>query len=135
MSLSGSRTVAGVNAACFRPSGAGFGFRDFTSPASHRSVLSLCTETFARVGPRETSSPEREARSYLNGKRQVLRPYRGGTEMKILVSGSSGLVGSALVPLLSTRGHSITRLVRQDPQPGQGHWDPERGTIEADRLA
>ena len=55
--------------------------------------------------------------------------------MKILVSGSSGLVGSALVPLLSTRGHSITRLVRQDPQPGQVQWDPERGTIEAARLA
>ena len=54
--------------------------------------------------------------------------------MKILVSGSSGLIGSALVPLLSARGHSITRLVRMDPQPGQIHWDPERGTIEAARL-
>ena len=54
--------------------------------------------------------------------------------MKILVSGSSGLIGSALAPLLSARGHSITRLVRLDPQPGQVQWDPERGTIEAARL-
>src|SRR5207302_7862238 len=74
MSLSASRTVAGANAACFRRFGAGFGFRGFTSPASHQSVLSLYTETFARVGPRETSSPAREARSYLSAEGQVLRP-------------------------------------------------------------
>src|SRR2546427_657171 len=83
----------------------------------------------------ETSSPAREARSYPSAERRSSDPYRGGTDMKILVSGSSGLVGSVLVPLLSTRGHSITRLVRQDPQPGQVQWDPERGTIEAARLA
>lgn len=33
--------------------------------------------------------------------------------MRILVSGSTGLVGSALLPLLETSGHQVIRLVRQ----------------------
>jgi len=34
--------------------------------------------------------------------------------MKILVSGASGLVGSALIPQLESAGHSVGRLVRPD---------------------
>ncbi len=56
--------------------------------------------------------------------------------MKILVSGSSGLVGSALVPFLSSGGHEIVRLIRGWPQPGEAAvpWDPPAGRIEAARL-
>ena len=56
--------------------------------------------------------------------------------MKILVSGSTGLVGSALVPFLSTGGHEVIRLVRGRPQPGEAAvpWDPQAGTIEAAGL-
>jgi uncharacterized protein (TIGR01777 family) len=32
--------------------------------------------------------------------------------MKVLVSGSSGLIGSSLVPFLTSSGHNVTRLVR-----------------------
>ena len=32
--------------------------------------------------------------------------------MKILISGSTGLVGSALVPALQSGGHEVVRLVR-----------------------
>jgi len=35
--------------------------------------------------------------------------------MKIVISGASGLVGSAIVPLLATRGHEVMRLVRKEP--------------------
>jgi len=35
--------------------------------------------------------------------------------MRILVSGTSGLVGSALVPALEAAGHSVVRLVRREP--------------------
>ena len=35
--------------------------------------------------------------------------------MRILVSGASGLVGSALVLALESAGHSVVRLVRRDP--------------------
>ena len=54
--------------------------------------------------------------------------------MRILVSGSSGLVGSALVPFLTTSGHSVTRLVRSAPGKEEGRWDPAAGTIDAGGL-
>src|SRR4051812_30313704 len=50
--------------------------------------------------------------------------------MHVLVTGSSGLVGSALVKKLSAQGHQVTRAVRRTPRPGEIRWDPEHGTIE-----
>ncbi len=56
--------------------------------------------------------------------------------MKILVSGSSGLIGSALVPALASAGHAVKRLVRRPPAPGGGEvrWDPEAGGLDAVAL-
>jgi uncharacterized protein len=53
--------------------------------------------------------------------------------MNILVTGASGLIGSALVPILTAAGHDVTRLVRSPPQPGEkaARWDPQAGTIDA----
>jgi uncharacterized protein len=52
--------------------------------------------------------------------------------MKIVVSGSTGLVGSALIPVLTSQGHAIVPLVRRRPAAGETAlaWDPERGTID-----
>jgi uncharacterized protein (TIGR01777 family) len=56
--------------------------------------------------------------------------------MKILVTGSSGLIGSALVPVLTAEGHSVTRLVRSKPRPGEAgiYWDPSTETIDTSSL-
>ncbi len=56
--------------------------------------------------------------------------------MNILVSGSRGLIGSALVPALTARGHRIVRLVRAPtaPSPDQIAWDPGSGRIDARAL-
>jgi hypothetical protein len=56
--------------------------------------------------------------------------------MKILVAGSSGLVGSRLVPALRTLGHKVVRLVRQRAQldGGSAFWDPAAGQIDAAAL-
>ena len=56
--------------------------------------------------------------------------------MKVLVSGSSGLVGSALVPSLTAGGHSVTRLVRSKPAPGaaEAYWSPGAGVVEQSAL-
>lgn len=59
---------------------------------------------------------------------------KGVGAMKILVSGSTGLVGSALVPFLTSGGHSVVRLVRRGPAEDRIEWNPERGTIDAARL-
>ncbi|HEY3221959.1 MAG TPA: TIGR01777 family oxidoreductase [Gemmatimonadales bacterium] len=56
--------------------------------------------------------------------------------MKIVVSGSTGLVGSALTPLLASLGHDVVPLVRRRPAAGERvlAWDPERGTIDREGL-
>ncbi|HTS56820.1 MAG TPA: TIGR01777 family oxidoreductase [Terriglobales bacterium] len=49
------------------------------------------------------------------------------TSGKVLVSGSSGLVGSALLPRLAANGWPATRLIHRSPAgPGQISWDPSR---------
>ena len=52
--------------------------------------------------------------------------------MNILVTGASGFIGSALMPVLVSGGHRVTRLVRAQPRPGQVevHWDPAVGTVD-----
>src|SRR5437867_7647153 len=56
--------------------------------------------------------------------------------MKILISGSSGLVGRALVPHLTDGGHKVVRLVRTRPAPGEAavFWDPHAGTLDPAAL-
>lgn len=53
--------------------------------------------------------------------------------MKIVVSGASGLVGSALVPSLERAGHDVLRLVRAPTRntPGESVWDPATGTLDS----
>jgi len=56
--------------------------------------------------------------------------------MRILVSGSTGLIGSALVPHLSAQGHQVTRLVR-GPLADAGDtilWSPDAGRIDLAAL-
>jgi hypothetical protein len=56
--------------------------------------------------------------------------------LKIVVSGGSGLIGSALVPHLRAAGHEVVRLVRRDPSaPDEIRWDPARGQLNPADLA
>lgn len=55
--------------------------------------------------------------------------------MKIAVAGSSGLIGSALLPALRSDRHEVLRLVRRPPQAAdEMRWDPRSGIAEAWRL-
>ena len=64
----------------------------------------------------------------------------GKPEMKIAVGGSTGMVGSALVPFLTTGGHKVSALARA----GSGNstasdistiqWNPSEGTLDAADL-
>ena len=55
--------------------------------------------------------------------------------MTVLVTGSSGLVGSALIPNLEAGGHRVFRLVRRSPQNDtERRWDPETGELDAADL-
>ena len=58
--------------------------------------------------------------------------------MKILVSGASGLIGTALLPALRAEGHTVGRLVRPEAGragPGDVAWDIGAGTIDVAALA
>jgi hypothetical protein len=52
--------------------------------------------------------------------------------MNIVVSGASGLIGSALVPRLNSAGHSVVALTRRrlGPKERVVAWEPEAGTID-----
>ncbi len=55
---------------------------------------------------------------------------------RVVVTGASGLVGTALCTLLRTRGHHVDRLVRRParPEAGEIRWDPAHGSIDAASL-
>ncbi len=57
--------------------------------------------------------------------------------MKILISGSSGLVGSALIPHLESDGHKVVRLVRKLGARGEAElpWDPQTGSLDPEFLS
>lgn len=66
---------------------------------------------------------------------QAARDQQGIQPMNILVTGSTGLVGSAVVPFLTTGGHRALRLVRGTPRNADEiTWNPTAGTIDADKL-
>jgi uncharacterized protein (TIGR01777 family) len=52
--------------------------------------------------------------------------------MNVLISGATGLIGSALVPELEAKGHTVTRLSRSRAGADTIRWDPSAGTIEGD---
>ena len=55
--------------------------------------------------------------------------------LTVAVSGTSGLIGSNLVPFLTTGGHTVKRLTRSGPT-GKDEilWDPRTDRVEADKL-
>lgn len=66
--------------------------------------------------------------------------YKEARPMKIAITGSTGFIGSALVPLLTTQGHSVVRMVRPNSHktdPGVGEtvlWNPTEGLLDPTAL-
>ena len=55
--------------------------------------------------------------------------------MKVLVTGASGLIGSAAVASFKSAGQNVVRMVRSgSPGPGTALWDPAKGTIDKAAL-
>ncbi|MEI6497067.1 MAG: TIGR01777 family oxidoreductase [Actinomycetota bacterium] len=52
--------------------------------------------------------------------------------MRIVISGSSGLIGTALVARLRADGHTVVRLVRRPTAAGgsEAEWNPAAGTLD-----
>ena len=55
--------------------------------------------------------------------------------MRVAVTGSTGLIGTALVGQLKAEGHTVQRLVRRKPNSAEEvQWDPTAGTIDLAAL-
>jgi len=55
--------------------------------------------------------------------------------LNILVTGSTGLIGSELCTILTKSNHRVMRMVRRAPvQDDEVRWDPDSGTIEKSGL-
>jgi hypothetical protein len=55
--------------------------------------------------------------------------------LRIGVTGSTGLIGRALVPFLTTGGHHVVRVIRgRRAGEGEASWEWNLGRIQADRL-
>jgi uncharacterized protein len=65
------------------------------------------------------------------------QPRSGGSRsaMRVVVAGSTGLIGTALVHSLERDGHTVVRLVRRAPRaPGEVSWDPAAPPADAGPL-
>jgi uncharacterized protein (TIGR01777 family) len=59
--------------------------------------------------------------------------FAGAPKRTILISGSSGFIGSALVAFLETAGHAVIRLVRREPRSAnERQWNPESRELSPD---
>ena len=57
------------------------------------------------------------------------------TPQRIAITGSSGLIGTALVGYLKSEGHTVQRLVRRAPiAPDEVQWDPKSGFVDLEPL-
>ncbi len=54
--------------------------------------------------------------------------------MKVAITGSTGLIGSALVPRLRAEGHQVVRIVRRAAEDDEVQWNPALGTIDRRKL-
>ncbi len=54
--------------------------------------------------------------------------------MRILLTGSSGLIGQALLPFLPSNGHTVVRLTRSPAIGRHILWNPDAGTVNTEDL-
>jgi uncharacterized protein (TIGR01777 family) len=63
---------------------------------------------------------------------ELVNRYGANQPQRVLIGGSSGLIGSALVPFLQTQGHTVIRLERRPTsRADEVFWNPAAGEVNA----
>lgn len=106
-----------------------------------RIEYQLPFNTISRLGRQilvedELARVFRYRHSILENDLKLILKYPSVRPLRILISGASGLVGSALVAFLGVAGHEVWRLVRRTPriEKNEIFWDPEKGELAAESL-
>ena len=61
--------------------------------------------------------------------------YQRHIQMKILISGASGLIGTNLIPTLEAKKHFVCKLVRTPPKAeDEIQWDAEKGFSDGEKA-
>lgn len=95
--------------------------------------LPLLARPFGALFARELTRVFDYRHATLAADLQLHARFRGMPRKRILVAGSSGFVGSALVPFLSAAGHEVIRLVRREPRSAdERFWNPEAADLSPD---
>lgn len=55
-------------------------------------------------------------------------------EMKILVTGATGMIGSELVPFLLKNSHEVRRLTRRPSEKSDIGWNPDSGSLVSSEI-
>lgn len=64
-----------------------------------------------------------------------MKADEGRRRLRIIVSGSHGLVGQRLCKMLEQEGHTVLKLVRRKPRVDtEIYWQPDEGEIDAEQL-
>lgn len=95
------------------------------SPASQLIVGDYVKKRLARMFDHRHQVTAADVALFMN---------RGGRAMRILVTGSHGLIGSELVPFLTSLGHEVVRLVRAHPEQKDILWRPDSGVMDKSAL-
>jgi uncharacterized protein (TIGR01777 family) len=60
--------------------------------------------------------------------------FASAKRLRVVISGATGLVGSALAAFLTTGGHTVQRLTRRPQKTGDIGWDPSAGRLPNEEL-
>ena len=64
-------------------------------------------------------------------KNDLIHMSNYGDPHNIMITGASGVLGTALVPFLRTQGHNVKRMVRKAPvQSDEAYWNPYQQEID-----
>ena len=65
----------------------------------------------------------------MNSEENEWGPPRHRSPDRVLISGSTGFIGRALIEQLTASGYTVVPLLRGRSPPGNPHWNPGAGTL------